>query len=173
MNCNGVWNFPDTGQTASYTATFGEDHDYRPQATQPAYTILNPVGISSVTVDNITGLMWITNPATDAGFNKGGPSTWAVAISSCEALNYAGYTDWRLPNILELAGIVNYGLASAPVVNTTAFPGVAGSFLYWTSTTYVATPTNAWHVNFGDGSLSGVLKSNGFNVNVLCVRGGL
>ena len=47
--------FPDTGQITGYTATFGEDNDYNSSASKPRYTIYNPVGISSVTVDDLTG----------------------------------------------------------------------------------------------------------------------
>ena len=43
---------PDTGQTGSYTSTFGEDNDYNINV--PSY-INN--GNSTIT-DNITGLMW-------------------------------------------------------------------------------------------------------------------
>lgn len=162
-------NFPDTAQTGDYTATFGEDSDYQPAAAKPDYTIYTPVGISSVTVDNRTGLMWITNPMKDAGFNKPGVSTWEVAISSCEALNYAGYTDWRLPNVRELVSIVDYGVAS-PSINSNFFPDTPVSGMYWTATTYVPDTTKAWYVLFNAGSLGGVSKT-GSNY-VRCVRGG-
>jgi len=148
MNCQGVWPLPDTGQTVSYTATFGEDHDYQPAAAQMSYTILNPVGISSVTVDNVTGLMWVTNPMTDAGFK--GPQTWESALTSCtvtlNGMAYAGYTNWRLPNVRELTSIVKYGATTAPRINTTAFPNTKTES-YWTSTSISS--TLAWPVYFG------------------------
>ena len=50
----------------------------------PGYTVYNPVGISSVTVDNRTGLMWITNP-DDAGI--GGTYDRQGAIAACNDLN--------------------------------------------------------------------------------------
>lgn len=171
MNCQGVWRLPDTGQTASYTATFGEDHDYQPAAVQPGYTVLNPIGISSVTVDNVTGLMWVTNPRTDAGFK--GPQTWESALTSCtvtlNGMAYAGYTDWRLPNVRELMSIVHYGAGAAPYINTTAFPGTLSNY-YWTSTTYNSGSTYAWRVDFNFGSVTTDLKIN--NYYVRCVRGG-
>jgi len=171
MNCNGVWKLPDTGQTASYTATFGEDHDYQSAAVQPSYTVLNPVGISSVTVDNRTGLMWVTNPRTDAGF--AGTQTWESALTSCtvtlNGMAYAGYTDWRLPNVRELMSIVHYGATPAPRINTTAFPGTASGY-YWTSTTCVSNTTNAWYVDFSLGNVNYNSKSS--NNYVRCVRGG-
>lgn len=170
MNCQGVWRLPDTGQSTSYTATFGEDHDYQPAAVQPSYTVLNPIGISSVTVDNITGLMWVTNPMTDAGFK--GTQTWESALTSCtvtlNGMVYGGYTDWRLPNLRELMIIVDYGAAAAPRINTTAFPGTV-SGQYWTSTTYVPTTTNAWNVNFNTGVVGNTAKTTKYSVR--CVRG--
>ena len=45
-------NLPDTGQTTSYTATFGEDNDYTINV--PSFT---DNGNGTIT-DNVTGLMW-------------------------------------------------------------------------------------------------------------------
>ncbi len=163
LNCN----LPDTGQAASYTATFGEDHDYQPTGSRPGYAIYNPVGVSSVTVDNRTGLMWVTNP-NDAGI--GGTYTWENAITACETSVYAGHTDWRLPNIKELVSIVDYSRQS-PSINTTYFLNTQSSY-YWSSTTYayMSSTTFAWDVTF----LSGGMGSGGkTDVNfVRCVRGG-
>lgn len=169
MNCNGVWRLPDTGQTGSYTATAGEDHDYQPAAVQPRYTVMNPVGISSVTVDNVTGLTWVTNPGTDAGI--GGTYEWnnATAIQVCENLNYAGYTDWRLPNIRELLSIVDYGAASAPRINTAAFPGTASGH-YWSSTTSQEASNYEWYVDFSSGKNDIAWSLNPKYIR--CVRGG-
>ena len=172
MNCNGVWRLPDTGQTNSYTTTFGEDHNYQPAAVQPSFTIYNPVGISSVTVDNRTGLMWITNPKTDAGF--AGQQTWESALTSCTVtmnggFGYANYTDWRLPNVRELMSIVDYGAADAPRINTTAFPGTLSNY-YWTSTTYVPDTAGAWSVSFNTGNVVDVFKT--VSAYVRCVRAG-
>ncbi|MCX5793466.1 MAG: DUF1566 domain-containing protein, partial [Elusimicrobia bacterium] len=72
---------------------------------------------SSVTVDNRTGLMWVTNPV-DAGIS-GGPD-WEGQITLCEGLSYAGFADWRLPNIKELQSIVDYSRQN-PAINTTYF----------------------------------------------------
>ena len=167
MNCNGVWKLPDTGQTVSYTATYGEDHDYQPAAVQMSYTVYNPVGISSVTADNRTGFTWIHNPKTDAAM--GGLYTWLNALSACEGLSYAGYTDWRLPNVRELMSIADYGAAAAPRINTTAFPGTA-SAACWTSTPYTPNTNGAWYVNFNLGNVLNGLKTG--NRYVRCVRDG-
>jgi hypothetical protein len=169
MNCYGVWKLPDTGQTASYTTTVGEDHNYAPGAVQPSYTVLNPVGISSVTVDNVTGLMWITNPKTDAGF---GTYNWEGALWACEAKSYAGYPDWRVPNVKELMSILDYGDGTSPRINSTAFPGTT-STAYWTSTTDILNGYYyKWYVHFDDGSIATTNYDNSITP-VRCVRGGL
>lgn len=162
--------FPGTNQSVSYTATFGEDHDYASTASTMSFTVYNPIGISSVTVDNRTGLMWLTDPRTDAGFK--GPQTWESALTSCtvtlNGMAYAGYTDWRLPNVRELMSIVDYS-KSLPRINTTAFPNTV-SGIYWTSTTYVPGPASAWYGGFSSGSVNITSKTG--NNYVRCVRGG-
>jgi hypothetical protein len=136
------------------------------------YTVLNPVGISSVTVDNRTGLMWVTNPLTDAGFK--GTQTWESALTSCtvtlNGMAYAGYTDWRLPNVRELMSIVDYGKASPPRISATAFPATLFND-YWTSATNGAATLNKWYVDFSVGVVNNGLKTA--SIYVRCVRGGL
>lgn len=188
MDCQGVWRLPDTGQTQCFdnqsppvagacpgggngTGTGGQDGVYGPVAVQPSYTVLNPVGISSVTVDNVTGLMWVTNPMTDAGFN--GKHNWESALTSCtvtlNGMAYAGYTDWRLPNMRELLSIGDYGKTTAPCVDATYFPGTFSDY-YWTSTTKVSDTLYARYVTFSSCSGNVGLKTN--SAYVRCVRGG-
>ena len=166
MNCRGVWKLPDTGQTNCYDTggaigcpvtgdPMAQDGTYLPGLVQSTYTIYNPVGISSVTADNITGLMWITNPRTDAAM--GGLFNWLAAIAACEAKNYAGYTDWRVPNVRELMSIVDYGKDTGATINAAAFPGARNN-TYWSSTTYVQNATLAWRVTFNDGGVNVGLK---------------
>lgn len=51
-------------------------------------------------VDPSTGLMW---PAKDSGKDM----TWHQAEKYCRNLRLAGYSDWRLPTIDELASLVD------------------------------------------------------------------
>jgi hypothetical protein len=165
-NCGGVWRLPDTGQTVHYSTAPGDDSDYRPVAVQPKYTVLNPVGVSSVTVDNITGLMWVTN-SNDAGI--GGPYTWDSALTACEGLTYATYTDWRLSNIKELQSIVDYSRQS-PAINTLYFINTQPND-YWSSTTFMPVTANAWSVVFSHGGMNASSKTNTYSIR--CVRVGL
>ena len=55
--------------------------------------------------DTVTGLMWQQGDAQ----NDGGGRTWEQALAYCDEgvrLNLADRTDWRLPNVRELASIV-------------------------------------------------------------------
>jgi len=162
---------PDTNQSVSYTATYGEDHDYASSVSSMSFTIYNGVdwggtATSSVTVDNRTGLMWLTNPGDAA---RGGTYTWLNALSACEGLTYSGFSDWRLPNVRELISIVDYGTTTAPSINTTAFPATASNY-YWTSTTYVPSTTYAWYVAFNPNVMGNLGKTN--SACIRCVRAG-
>jgi hypothetical protein len=67
---------------------------------------------NKIYVDSDTSLMWQDQAYTDAedGAYKRGHSVSKAgkhrhAMNYCRALNYAGYTDWRLPTADELAGV--------------------------------------------------------------------
>jgi|SRR3989339_1721013 len=154
---------PDTGQTQSYTTTFGEDHDYQPAATQPSYT---DNGNGTIT-DNRTTLMWVKD-GNSAGCNNGATLTWEQALVFCEGLTYAGYSNWRLPNRREMFSIVAFN-TSVPAINTGYFLNTKLTY-YWTSTTYIPITTNAWYVDFSDGTAYGNLKTTPNYVR--CVRAG-
>ncbi|MBA3052266.1 DUF1566 domain-containing protein [bacterium] len=150
---------PDTGQATGYGT--GDDADYNPVATQMSY-----MDNSDGTVtDNLTGLMWLQ----DANYYNGGASqTWEQALSGCESFSYAGYSDWRLPNMKELLSIVKYE-GSAPLISTTYFLNNQINF-YWTSTTVPGNPTIAIDVNFDSGEAYGNDKTDAYYVRP--VRGG-
>lgn len=50
--------------------------------------------------DTVSGLVWA------ADYN--GAFYWTLALSYCNNLDYAGHTDWRLPNKNELLSLLNY-----------------------------------------------------------------
>ncbi|WP_084419299.1 Lcl domain-containing protein [Photobacterium sp. J15] len=66
--------------------------------------------------------------------------TWEESIKYCENLDYAGYDDWRLPNIKEMVSIVNYNKTS-PAIDEEFFPETPVKYFFWTSTSDVAGPT--------------------------------
>ncbi|MFA6435282.1 MAG: DUF1566 domain-containing protein [Elusimicrobiales bacterium] len=166
--------FPDAGQAVCYNATVqsacpvagfpGQDAEYASSAAMLRYTIYVPVAGSSVTVDDLTGLIWAST-----GSSNGALVTWANAISSCENSTFGGYSDWRLPNIKELQSIVNYGTAGAPRITAAAFPSTASS-AYWSSTICSDLTSDAFDVNFNLGEV--YHAAVGTTAYVRCVRGG-
>ncbi len=119
--------------------------------------------------DNITGLMW-EKLANDGSIHAWGTEyTWYNAFTKIASLNasgFAGYTDWRLPNVVELASLANHGQAypatypefdapnhgSCPTGCTVEECSCTWAHVHWTSSTTVNTPANAWSVDFILGS---------------------
>ena len=148
---------PDTGQTQSYTSTFGEDSDY--SCNPHSYTDLG----NGVVKDNVTGLEWQKATAP-------GTYTWQQAIDYCNNLSLGGKDDWRLPTIKELTTLVDSSIPyPGPTINTTFFPGTVASH-YWSSTTFASNTSFAWYVLFGYGYVNGGNKTGYYYVRA--VRGG-
>jgi hypothetical protein len=153
--CPSSYCLPDTGQTGSYTDTFGEDSDYLIHP--PAY---RDNGDGTVN-DLNTGLVW--QQATSSS-----TMNWDNASSYCSGLSLAGYSDWRLPTAYEPQSIVDYG-KYMPSIDTTAFPGTQSS-RYWSSTTSANFGASlTWYVYFDSGFVDYWNKNS--NYYVRCVRG--
>ncbi|MCK4814570.1 DUF1566 domain-containing protein, partial [bacterium] len=110
--------------------------------------------------DTSTGMMWQKETA--------GSMNWEAALGYCENLSFAGYDDWRMPNIKELRSIVHCGKYS-PAINTEYFPNTVSSG-YWSSTTYRGSTNYAWHVHMYSGNVFNRDKSDTYYVRA--VRGG-
>lgn len=126
---------PDTGQTSSYTSTFGEDADY--SVNTPVY-IDN--GDGTVT-DTITGLMWQQR--------DGGEMTVEDAIIYCDTLTLGNYSDWRLPDCHELFSILNHDRAN-PALDTNYFSDTNAEY-WWSSERQANDSNKVWATNAGGG----------------------
>ena len=126
---------PDTGQTSSYTSTFGEDADY--SVNTPVY-IDN--GDGTVT-DTITGLMWQQR--------DGGEMTVENAIIYCDTLTLGNYSDWRLPDCHELFSILNHDRAN-PALDTNYFSDTNAEY-WWSSERQANDSNKVWATNAGGG----------------------
>ena len=76
-----------------------------------------------IVTDSTSGLIWQKTSSS--------ATTWSLALSYCENLTYATYSDWRLPNKNELLSLVNFVKSSAPYSN---FPDIPSNEI-WSSTT--------------------------------------
>ena len=100
-------------------------------------------------IDLVTGLMWVKDPGQIAGFYD--RMYWYDAINNCENLDYAGWNDWRLPNINELMSIVDHERYS-PAFDTMFFVPPYDLYTpYWSSTTNASWMDGAWAMYPYDG----------------------
>jgi hypothetical protein len=134
--------------------------------------------------DGLTGLTWPKGdlfsglaPAACVSGLTGGNGTWRQALLAVDCLNahnFLGSSDWRLPNIAEMASLVNYGdpYPASWLTSTQGF----GSFFatsQWTSTTLANDPlaTSAWIVDMSDGTSGSLPKSQ--TASLVPVRAGV
>jgi len=89
---------------------------------------------------------------------------WQAAIDYCQALTYAGFADWRLPNKKELESIYQYQASNPEGKEVLNFV----SDVYWSSTTYALSSTDAWYVDFSNGYVNYSYKTSKYYVR--CVR---
>ena len=124
-------------------------------------------GNEQVVFDSTTNLLW----------QKGSVSgkTWKEAFSYCENLNYAGYSDWRLPNRNELMSLVDYSKSGTDVMSS--FPGMeAEEFI--ASTSLLAFPevgywTLQWTLSMNNGTTNNTFNEDAGSYSVRCVRSDL
>jgi hypothetical protein len=109
---------------------------------------------------------------------------WLADLNAAGGTGFAGHDDWRLPNTKELLSIVDYEQGAPAVGVDWDSPGCSACTLvtdpscsctassdYWTSTTRVANPAQAWAVGFQNGDI--VQRSKTSSNRVRAVRGGL
>lgn len=181
----GIVQLPVTGQTVCFSGNgavitctgTGQDGDKQAGAPLPAARFTDN-GTGTVS-DNLTGLMWskhanAPNRALPAHpviqcTNAEADMSWQQSLDFVKCLNtntFAGFSDWRLPNLNELESLVNAGVPdSAAFLNAnsfgfgTAFPqSQVQSSDYWSSTSESQFPDSAWDVNLvaGDFPLTSV-----------------
>ena len=94
--------------------------------------------------DRLTGLMWTKNacPAASA-------CNWFCALDAVSQLNakkYCGYHDWRLPDVNELATLIDRSRHAPALPCSHLFFNV--KIWYWTSTTTADYSNHAWRIYF-------------------------
>jgi hypothetical protein len=156
------------GQDAQY----GWDTEHEPTERFTRDTATSPD--NPLTTDNVTGLMWQGCMAGLSGVSctsgTAGAHDWYKALAYCDALSWAGYDDWRLPDEHELQSILSYR-TDAPSIDLEAFPATMNEF-FWSSSTNGAVNSMAWEVSFNLGEITPIIKSLSDFQYVRCVRGG-
>jgi hypothetical protein len=172
------------------------------QATAAAIACRYGVNGDGTATDYDTGLVWeqkdnldgTTNPAdphdADNTYNWSASSNavpngdafvgFLASLNDCASSDtttltggFAGHCDWRLPSVVELAGIVDLSApgcgTGSPCIDQTVFgPTVALS--YW-SATHTSFPFIAWRVRFDNGAVTS--SGTGSNFYVRGVRSAL
>ena len=106
-------------------------------------SILNAEFIKNgdIVLDTTTNLEWQDNNISSDSYTD-----WADANKRCEDLSLGTYDDWRLPNINELASIVE-----RESDNSTFYYKEAilkhNDKSFWSSTSGLIAPDEAWYVN--------------------------
>ena len=110
--------------------------------------------------DNLSGLMWsLNNGAGDATFSLSDAFEYLVELNS---ERFAGHRDWRLPTREELLSLAEHARSRgfqgqtpektvAAGLQTMGFRS-AQPIAYWSSTGNLYNASEAWFVNFQDGS---------------------
>lgn len=116
--------------------------------------------------DTESGLMWkrCMEGVSGDGCDTGAPSlfTWQEALEQASRVNsgagFAGYQDWRLPNIKELLTIVEEQCYE-PTINLNRFPHTPIAPA-WSGSPLTSLPDLAWVVRFDYGYVTSIRRSD-------------
>jgi hypothetical protein len=102
-----------------------------------------------------SALMWMQctlgqNWSEGVCTGDGSELSWQQGLQTAHGYSFAGYSDWRLPNIKELATIVELRCVR-PSINMTLFPSTLSDD-YWTATPSVVDAEQAWTISFANAS---------------------
>jgi hypothetical protein len=169
--CTPVGGLPQTGQTQCESAgvmgacpgtPVGQDGDFLAGFPR-SFTDNGDGTITSA----FSRLQWEKLGDDASIHDKDTTYTWSdailVKIAALNSANFAGHADWRLPNIVELHSMVNFGTSNPATYSafstgcTAACSPITCSCTipdnYFSSTTDQGSPSHAWIVNLGDGAI--------------------
>ncbi|WP_111980407.1 DUF1566 domain-containing protein [Algibacillus agarilyticus] len=154
-----------TGAAISAQVCFSDSIPSSTPTTQ--FVLDSQLGIAT---DQVTGLSWymcsVGTTWNEINLTCEGQAqtfTWQEALQYADNIEYADYTDWRLPNIKELMSIIERQ-CSTPALNTAIFNDGL-SERYWSNTPVIGTDSageiigdTVWAVSFEEGSNNTALK---------------
>ncbi|MDY6824283.1 MAG: DUF1566 domain-containing protein [Thermodesulfobacteriota bacterium] len=112
-------------------------------------------------LDTHTGLVW----TADAAISEF-PLTWAEALDFVQDLNrdaYLGHGDWKLSNRRELFSLMSHKCINPSLPAGHPFTRVFTGY-YWTSTTCVRLPDQAWYIHLGGAKVYKGMKHQSYMV---------
>ena len=136
---------------------YGQDAQFTGKCTAQSFT-----ASSNVIVDNNTGLTWEKSPSSST-------YTWDNRATHCNELNtsnYAGKSNWRVPNMLEILTIADNSRYN-PAINMSIFPDMPADVYLWLSGQY---SSDQGH-RFGTYNGYAGYNSKTSTYKVLCVSG--
>lgn len=164
---------PKTGQQTAYVS--GDDGTYeagwwvgRLFANNRTRFVRDKIDGDDIVFDRATGLTWAAD-GDEAGCYNGSHGTFETLVIYARDLTFAGYSDWRMPNYLELLSILKCRDA-APLI----YPSFTHTVFrwYWSSTTNSVYTIAAYALHFSSGNVSDISKTSP-DCCLRCVRGGL
>lgn len=153
---------PKTGQTTSYPV--GDDTDRDDGYYQAGWEgeRFTDNGDGTIT-DNATSLMWpkdAEDPLLDMQLR-----TWVDQIAHIEGLTFAGYSDWRMANVVEVQSLIDWSVDYYDI--TTQMLNARET--HWaTSTTYKGDDTYIFY--FSKSTIGMDLDGKEWTIMSLCVR---
>lgn len=120
--------------------------------------------------DTVTGLMWqqcSQGQIYSAGSCIGDRTdySWEEALNLAESEIFAGYSDWRLPNVKELLSLVALD-RNEPAINIAVFPNGGHSY-YRTGSPGAWGHDYSWLVHFGNGNIHNSSRIDGYTVRLV------
>ena len=109
-------------------------------------------------IHRTTNLMWtnclLGQSGSDCTNGIAQTYTWQQALNAAQNAAVADYNDWRLPNIKELASLVELACYD-PAINLNLFPNTPPDSIVWTSSPNThSTGGSVWVLVFPDGNVT-------------------
>ena len=158
----GCWD--STGSSENCAAT-GQDGELQAGVEWPEPPRYVDNGNGTVT-DDLTGMMWLKEPGCagieSLNFTQAEAAVSAInsgAIVGCTDYTPGTFEDWRMPSITEMASMLDYGTTTGlPAGHPFDLTGLTACG-FWSSTSDLGAPTQAWWLVHGPTALDRVVAS--------------
>ena len=123
--------------------------------------------------DTTTALMWKQCLEGLSGVNCQtgvlNEQTWSGTLQIARNINtsggFAGYADWRIPNVAELVSLVEEQCTS-PAINDSIFPNTGNKFI-WSASPDYNNDKGSWSVDFNVGTTATLNRDQKYRVRLV------